>query len=490
VTSFSPPPEPPGPPIGSQPTGVPGGGGALGGIAGQVAGAVGGGRGAVGGLFGAGDAIRQILLWQVAGELISPILAPVQQAIANQVWTRFPDVPISPAGAAEMVVKNHISMEEGTAQANKSGVSRGDFEHMVKSTGEPISIQEALFLLRRQKIDRARLTDAVHQSRVRDEWIDAILMLATQPIGAAEAVAATVQHQIPYAEGEKIAYENGLEAPDFKILVDTHGRPPGAMELVEMVRRGHIPAIGTGPDATSLDQGIAESDIKDKWTPVYHALLEYLPPPRTVTALLRAGSITHAQALSLFQKAGLSPELAGVYVANASHDKVATEKQLTKDTITKLYEERLITHDQAVAMLEHLHYTAEESAFVLQLGDLQRHQRVYNAAVTRIATLYIGRKLEAGAVSAALDSLGVPAAQRDEYLTVWALERASNLKILSEATIAQAWKYGVLQDDDALAELEAHGYTPHDAWVYLAVHNKGTGPAGPMPARDAIHGLM
>jgi hypothetical protein len=443
----------------------------------------------VGDFFGGGEAIRQILLWSVVGQLVAPILAPVTQEIANSVWTRFPDVPISPAGAAEMVVKNHISMEEGVSQANKSGVSRGDFERMVRSTGEPISIQEALFLLRRQKIDRARLTDAVHQSRVRDEWIDAILMLATQPIGAAEAVAATVQHQIPYAEGEKIAYENGLEADMFKILVDTHGRPPGAMELVEMVRRGHIPATGTGPGVTSLDQGIAESDIKDKWTPVYHALLEYLPPPRTVTALLHQGSITQAQALVLFQKAGLSPELAGVYVANASHTKVGAEKQLTKDSITKLYEERLITQAQATAMLEHLHYTAEESAFLLQLGDLQRHQRVYNAAVTRIGTLFVARKLETPAVIAALDSLGVPAAQRDEYLTVWALERASNLKILSETVIAQAWKQGNLQDDEALVELEAHGYTPRDAWLYLSVHNKGAGP-GAMPPRDATHGLL
>jgi hypothetical protein len=425
----------------------------------------------------------------VLSPVIEAICAPFLNVVSDTMWQKFPTRQLLPAELADAVVKNHMTFDEAAPDAATAGIDEKNFRRMVQNTGEPISLQEALFLFRRQKIDRARLTEAIHQGRIRDEWLDAVLMLATQPIGAAEAVAAVVQHQIPYAEGEKIAYENGLEAPDFKILVDTHGRPPGAMELVEMVRRGHIPASGTGPDATSLDQGIAESDIKDKWTPIFHALLEYLPPPRTVTALLRAGSITHAQALSLFQKAGLSPELAGVYVANASHDKVATEKQLTKDTITKLYEERLITKDQAVAMLEHLHYTAAESAYLLQLGDLQRHMRVYNAAVTRIGTLFIGRKLEPPAVIAALDSLGVPAAQRDEYLTVWALERASNLKILSETVIAQAWKQGNLQDDEALQELEAHGYTPHDAWIYLSVHNKGVGP-GSMPPRDAVHGLL
>lgn len=442
-----------------------------------------------GGLFGGGDAIRQILLWQVAGQLIAPVLAPVAQAIANDVNRAFPAMPLSPADLALARIKGVIDLEAAYEQAGQSGVSRDDFDKMVLNTGEPISIQEALFLWRRGKIDRARLEHAIRQSRMRDEWIDAVVALGTQPIGAAEAVAAVVQHQIPYAEGERLAYENGLDHDMFKIMVDTHGRPPGPSELIEMVRRGHIPATGVGPDVTSLDQGIAESDVKDKWTPVYHALLEYLPPPRTVTALLHQGSITQPQALDLFKKAGLSQELAAAYVANASHTKVSAEKTLTKDVITKLYEERLVTKDQATAMLTHLHYTAEESAFILQLGDLQRHQRVYTTAVTRIGTLFIGRKLETAAASAALDTLGVPAAQRDEYLTVWALERANNLKILSEGAIASAWKYTIITDDEALQQLEAHGYTPHDAWIWLAIHNKGTGPAGPLPPRDAIHGI-
>jgi hypothetical protein len=441
-------------------------------------------------LFGGGDAIRQILLWQVVGQLIAPILAPVAQELSNVVWSRVSDVPLSPAEVALGRIKETITDPEAYTEAQKTGVGSWALDVMTKNTGEPISIQEALFLWRRGLIDQARVEHAVRQSRVRTEWLDAIIDLAYQPIGAAEAVAATVQHQIDYAAGEQIAKENGLKPESFKVLVDTHGRPPGPGELVEMVRRGHIPATGTGPDAVSLDQGIAESDIKDKWTPVYHALLEYLPPPRTVTALLRAGSITQAQALALFQKAGLSAELAGVYVANASHDKVSAERTLTKETISKLYEERLITHDQAVAMLEHLHYTAEESAFVLQLGDLQRHQRVYNAAVTRLGTLFVARKLEAAAVGAELDALGVPALQRDEYLTVWALERASNLKILSEAAIASAWKYGIIDDAEALGQLEAHGYTPRDSYIWLAIHNKGTPPAGPLPPRDATHGLL
>jgi hypothetical protein len=444
----------------------------------------------VGDFFGGAEAIRQILLWSVVGQIVSPILAPMTQELANIINTRAPVVPLSPAEAALGVVKNTIPHAEAVTYANQAGLDGHKFDQLVANTGEPISTQELLFLLRRGKIDRAMLEHGVRQGRVRDEWIPAILALSTQPISPADAVAGVVQHQIDHATGQQIAYEGGLEAADFQRLVDIHGRPPGPMELLEMVRRGHIPATGTGPDATSLDQGIAESDIKDKWTPVYHALLEYVPPPRTVTALLRAGSLTQAQALDLFKKAGLTAEMAAVYVADASHGKVAAQKEMTATQITTLYEQRLVTKEQAAAMLAHLRYTAEESAFLLQLGDLQRHQKVYTAAVTRIGTLFIGRRLEAAATGAALDALGVPAAQRDEYLTLWTLERASTLKILSEAAIAAAWKDGLIPEDEAMQELEAHGYTARDAWIWLAIHNKGTPPSGPMPAREAIHGLQ
>lgn len=447
--------------------------------------------------FGDGEAIRQILLWSVVGQLISPILAPVVQAISSHVWEGATSagggvvsVPLSPAEAALGVLRGNIDPGTGASIAGKSGVDGDDFQRMVDNTGEPISPQEALFLFRRGKIDQARLVHAIRQSRVRNEWIDAVEMLVTQPISAADAVAAAVQEQISVAEATRIAYENGVTADDFTILFNTRGRPPGIEQVVELVRRGIVPAKGTGPDATTLEQAVHESDLKTKWEPAIQALLQYIPPPRTVTALLRAGSITQEQALQLFKDAGLSQELAAAYVADASHTKVAAEKALTKETITQLYTERLITQPQAQAMLAQLHYTEQESAFILQLGDLQRHAKVYNAAVTRIGSLYVNRRIEARAASAALDSLGVPAAQRDEYLTVWALERASNLKILSEAVIASAWAKGVIGDDEAMAQLEAHGYTARDSWIYLAVHAKGVGPATPIPAPDATHGIL
>lgn len=447
-------------------------------------------------LFSDNDAIKQILLWQVAGQLIAPVLAPVAQGIASRVWEGATtigggvvSVPLSPQEAALGVLRGNISHGDGASIAGKSGTDGQDFDRMVANTGEPPAIEQMLFLQRRGDLKAGDLERAIRQSRVRDEWISTIEKLITHPITAGDAIDAVVASQIDEETAKRIVFENGIDDAGYTILKNTRGRPPSPVELIEMVRRGHIKMNGLGPDAITLEQGIHESDIKNKWEPVFEALTEYLPPPRTVTALLREGSIDTKTALQLFQDAGLTPQLAAVYVASATHTRAATTKTLSQQTITQLYEQKLITEQQATAMLEHLGLSAEEAAFTIQLGTLQHHQRILNAAITRVASLFIGRKIELPAASADLDALGVPADQRDELLTTWQLERAASLKILSETAIAAAWKYNLFTDDEAMAALQAHGYTPYDSWVYLAIHNKGTGPAA-VPPRSAIHGAL
>lgn len=442
------------------------------------------------GFFNPNNPVMQILLYNVIGQAIAPLLAPFVQVETNFMNARLSEVPISPAEAALGVLRGDLTDAQALGEAEMSGINEQRFGWMKLNTGEPISPEQALFLLRRQKIDQATLERAIRQSRVRDEWIPAILDLVTQPMSPADAVAAAVQNQMPLADAQQKAYEGGLEPADFTVLYNTRGRPPGPAELLELVRRGVIPQTGTGPGVLSLDQGISESDIKDKWIPAYHALLEYIPPPRTVTALLHAGSIDQATALQLFRDAGLSQELAAAYVANASHTKVATEKTLAKSTVVQLYTDKLIPAAEATQMLEQLGYTAADSGFILQLADLSAHLTSFRTAITRIGSLFVSRKIETPQASSALDALGVAPAQRDQLLTTWELERGASLRILNDSTVAMAWKYGMIPDDEALADLVALGYTVHDAWIYLGAHNKGQGPASPMPPRDQIHGSL
>jgi hypothetical protein len=128
-------------------------------------------------------------------------------------------------------------------------------------------------------------------------------------------------------------------------------------------------------------------------------------------------------------------------------------------------------------MLHELKYNDQEAAFLILLTDATRAIKSTNAAVAKIGNLYVGHKLSQSDAVKGLRALNIPQAQIDQLTLVWSLERDANVRVLSEASIAAAWKYTLMSDDEAMSELTHLGYTPFDAWVYLAVHNKGTGPA-------------
>jgi hypothetical protein len=144
--------------------------------------------------------------------------------------------------------------------------------------------------------------------------------------------------------------------------------------------------------------------------------------------------------------------------------------------VLSLYAEKLIPESEAVTMLGQLGYNAQEAGFLLQLQDLKESQRVLNSATTKIGGLFLAHKLTTTQASSALDTLGVPPAQRDQLLTTWTLELGASVRVLSEATVAAAWHYGAISDDMAMGYLQALGYSAFDSWVYLAAHNSGTGP--------------
>jgi hypothetical protein len=442
----------------------------------------------VGDLFGGGDAIRQILLWSVVGQVVAPILAPVTQVIGNEVNTRASVVPISPAEAALGIVKGTVSQSDAEAEAQMSGINTTRFRWMTENTGEPISIEQALFLWRRGKIDQARLVHAIRQSRVRDEWTDAVIALGLVPISVSDAVDAAVENQIPRAEAERIAYENGVSAEDFTILYNTRGRPPGPVELLEMVRRGIIPRDGVGPGVLSLQQGISESAVKDKWIPVYNALLTYLPPPRTITALERQGVITPTEAQHLYQEAGLSPELAAAYSQSATHTKLTAQRQITEAQVLSMYQEQFISRPQAAGFLGDLHYTPQEVDTLLGWEDFRRELTLLKSALSRVQTLYVNRKIGTTSATHALNALGVSAEQQAHLFTTWNLERGLKVPTITAAQIATGVQHSVISSDDGIQALEELGYSPWDAWFYLSQHLHAAQPNE--PPRDSITGQL
>ena len=432
--------------------------------------------------------IFEIFLYNLISVVLGAVLTPLSREIAEDLNTRFPNLQLSPDAAADMVVRSVMSEREAIVEAARSGLDEARMRQLIANAGEPPGLEFLLQAWRRGFIpDRGRnpgattLEQGVAESRLKTKWFSVIEQMALVPIPPADAVDAVVKGQIPQEEGERFAYFSGVSKEDFQILFNTRGNPPSPSELAELLRRGFIPLEGVGPDQVSFQQGIYEGATKNKWWRLFSRLADYIPPPRTVTAMVREGALSDAEALALFKQSGLSDHLAASYLAAAHHQKLTPVKELARGDIEQLYRDKVISHKDATTMLLAHGYSEQSAGYILAVQDLHRDVQALNQAIGRIHNLYVAHKIDKAAALAGLNSLHVPSEQSDQLFADWDVERTSNVRLLTSAEIASAFFYKVITQDMAQAELEAQGWTPLDAWIILSVRVHHPLPNQPAP---------
>lgn len=126
----------------------------------------------------------------------------------------------------------------------------------------------------------------------------------TVPLTPADLASLVVRNGIDPEVGQIYAEESGINADDFRRLVHMAGESLGPQELATALRRKLIPEGGTGPDAVSFLQGIAEGRLANKWSEVVKGLATLEPSPVDALQALLEGQIDEATAKDLYTRFG------------------------------------------------------------------------------------------------------------------------------------------------------------------------------------------
>lgn len=449
---------------------------------------IGGGSigGGLGSLLNSHDAIVQIFLWRVIGEMLTAGLQPFLTGLAAKLNSTFQFVPISPDEAATMVVRGWISQDSGADEAKQGGVNPDNFAHMVNARRLPPAPDTLAEMFRKGIIEKGpsgpggvTFVDGIQQGDTGNEWAGALLQNALSIPSPGDVIGMAIRGYLAGSDAQALYEKVGADPQYYQLQYDLAGTPPSPGELQRMANRGIIPLQGEGADSVSLDQGIRESHYKDKWIPVFEKLREYMPPPRTVVAMLRDGALTQAQAAGYLADYGLPAPMIAQYLGSATSQKLATAKSLSEGVTVKLFTDHLIPEAEAVSLLGAIGYDADEAAFILQVAVTQSYQANVNSAVTHTRTLYVGHKITRTTATGILSQLGIASGQVDELVGIWDLEVQALVKSLTEGQIVDAWEYQIIDEGTALTLLQQLGYDAYDAWLVLSVKNKGPLPGEP-----------
>lgn len=437
-------------------------------------------------LAGAGSVAEQLAVWGVLQNLVTTLLGPTLDLVAQQVNSDHPEIPLTPADAANAVVRNFMDAGGGAAEAARGGVNADRFRTMVHLAGDAPAPQELAVALRRSLVpeggtgaESTSFEQGIAEGRLADKWAPIIKGLATIWPTPTDALDALLQGQVTDAEGRRLYELLGGDPQFFQMLFDTRGSAPTPLEAIQMANRGIIPWDGQGPGVVSYTQAFLEGPWRNKWLGPYRELGRYIPPPRTVTALIHDGAIDDATALEWFRATGMDQATAAAYLKSAHATKTAAARELAMGTVLTLYEGHAMDAQAATAHLAKLGYQPADISLLLEVSDLQREVAALNSQVGRIGTLYMGRKITRRAASDALDALGATHAHRDHLLALWDVERAANVRPLTPAEIVDAWEFSIIDQAEAERELVNLGYTPRDAWLKLSIKAKAAQPNPP-----------
>lgn len=409
-----------------------------------------------------------------------PILAELSKAV------------LSPADAASAVVRNFLTPAQGRDTAALTGVDQATFDTLVHLSGDapgPIQLAEAL---RRGLIAEGgtgpgavSFQQGIAEGRLADKWAPVIRGLARLWPTPTDALDATVKGQLTPAEGSALYAKLGGD-PQFETwLLDSIGEGPSPLEAARLAARGIIPVTGTGPAVTSYEQAVHESRFRNKWATAYRALSEHIPAPSTIVTMLAHRALTTQQANALLLQNDMAPDLAAAYVAEAEYEAISDYRGLTQAAVTDMYYGHLINRDQAKQILGDLHVTRQAADLLLSYVDLRQVIDSIQRSVQRIAALYTGRKISAQTATQALAKLEIPATTVDQIIQTWELQAQADVKTLTATQIVDAWYYTIIEQDEAVADLTAIGYTPYDAWTLLSLKAKGPIPGQPPKIKAA-----
>jgi hypothetical protein len=426
--------------------------------------------------------VQSFFVWSVLSQLVSAGLIPVLTAEQQVAWKAAVkaglETEIDPAALVNAVIRGYLSMSEAADAAAAWGIGADHFKTLVDSAGNPPGVGDLLTLLRRGVIpekgtgpESVSYEQGVREGQTKDKWIEPLKALMIQQPSPEQILTAYLEGQVDEATARADFQKLGGDPDYFDLLFNAQGSAPTPLEAAAMARRGIIPWEGKGPGVVSYEQAFLEGPWRNKWLNPYRAIAVYLPPPRTVTALLRAGTITEDRARALFEAQGLSPEDADAYIKDASQARTTASRELARSTIISLYEEGRFSRDQAKAELVKRGDPADVAEYELTEAEWRRVKTLDDHAVTRLHSLYVGHKLDAPSTAQELAALGIASDQVDRIMQVWEIEAAASVRTLTPAQILDLLLLGV-STADVMNYLQFEGYTAQDAEFLVRIKLK------------------
>jgi hypothetical protein len=434
-----------------------------------------------------------------AGLAIHPLLEPIVQAIKNETWSQYPDRPLDPDVAAQLVSENRTPEAVGANEAALSGMSAARFGELVETIRKAPGVAEARTLIRRRDPHTGAsliTTDMLHhayaKAQIEEQYWPALDAILDEPLPPAVAALAAVRGLIsdegflpvsPPTEhgviapfpvypisGLASAQAAGYSRDAYGVMVGINGRPMSLHEAASAYFRGII-------ERADYELAVAEGDTRNEWR---DAILEQAREISTAHDAVENHLRGYSDAPTMYARAsrhGMSTEDTNIIFQNAGRPLVAHQ-------ITTGLARGGVFHPEPNEQTDPYDAAVRESNVKPSYYDLWFANRYSYPSLFQLNALVKANAITADTAKDWAEKEGLAPEVVDALFTFWQGEQAkaggatgTKPKTFTYSQIHQAWRHSVFTDAQAVTELEAIGYPAARAQTLLATW-KATVAAG------------
>jgi hypothetical protein len=380
---------------------------------------------------------------------------------------QIPNVPLSPPDAAEAVERGVLDQPTAEMYASLSGVGPEVFSALMSITGEPPGPIDLINLWRWERISDARLTEGLKYSRLNDDWLPEMQMLAQGFMSPSDAIELLVKGVVDENDALTYYIMAGGEPNQFNILYQAAGDAVGNEQAIGLYNQGLI-------TQAQLEQVFGRSRMNPIFYPIAEQLKHKFLQPFQISSMLKAGTASPEQAAVWLANLGYGADQIQALVGGSPTTTLAKAKGETEAMIIQEYSEGIITADAAHNALVNMGYTLEAAGSLTDLEDAKSAKAERDTAVGGIKSAMINGKITSAAAETKLQALGVPASTINGYISAWTVDASTKVKTLTVAEIAKAADKGLISSADAISRYVSMGYSDADANILAG--NYGFGP--------------
>lgn len=424
-----------------------------------------------------------IELWRRGAIAEAEVDTGIRQGRFRTEWLEafkaFRRVLLTPAGVAELTARGILSEGEGRERAAELGLEPDDFAALVEGTLRPPALGELLDLLNRGEVAEADVRSALTRAGVQERYHDPILELrrvlppvsdlvrfAVREVYSPEIAARFGLEQDFPARFAQEAARVGLSEESARQYWAAHWDLPSPQMGFAMLHRGII-------SQSDLELLLRALDVMPFWRERLIELAHLVPGRIDLRRMFRAGVISRQEVFQGYVRLGYTDQDAERLTEFAEKEKLEPERDLTKAEVTSLYQARALDRGEATELLELLGYDGDESDLLLDLADFRRRRTYRTAAVSVVRARFLEREIDEAQATGLLDSIGLPAEEREELLDLWIFARDENPRRLTEAQARAAWRAGVHDEGWYRSYLALLGYPQAEADTLVALYAPG-----------------